>query len=55
MEITTGANGVIEAPPPLFVRGEEEPFSWRIYVSRDMVLVLDFEEYIAGLMVKSER
>ncbi|XP_017095248.2 cubilin homolog [Drosophila bipectinata] len=51
MEVTSGANGIIESPPPIFVRGEEEPYTWRIYVNRDMVLVLDFEEYVSGLML----
>ncbi|XP_017081199.1 cubilin homolog [Drosophila eugracilis] len=49
VEITMRTNGTIEPAPPLFVRGEDEPFSWRIFAERGNVLVLQFEEYISGL------
>ncbi|KAH8379700.1 hypothetical protein KR009_006651 [Drosophila setifemur] len=49
IEVTNGTNGTIESPPQLFVRGEDQPFSWRIFVGRESVVVLEFKEYISGL------
>uniref|UniRef100_A0A6P4EJQ7 Cubilin n=1 Tax=Drosophila rhopaloa TaxID=1041015 RepID=A0A6P4EJQ7_DRORH len=49
IEITMSTNGTIEPPPPLLVKGEDQPFTWRIFTERNKVLVLLFEEYISGL------
>ncbi|XP_034122311.1 cubilin homolog [Drosophila guanche] len=50
-EITSETNGTIASPPLLAVRAEEQPFSWRIFVEREMVVALDFDEYISGLQL----
>ncbi|KAH8239867.1 hypothetical protein KR032_008825 [Drosophila birchii] len=49
MEITMKSNGTIESPP--LVKGDDQPFSWRIFADRENVLVVQFEEYISGLAV----
>ncbi|XP_070071373.1 cubilin homolog [Drosophila takahashii] len=51
IEVTTATNGTIEPPPPIFVKGEDQPFTWRLFTERGNVLVLQFEEYIAGLLL----
>ncbi|KAH8286857.1 hypothetical protein KR018_002895 [Drosophila ironensis] len=48
-EISNGTSGIIESPPPILVRSEDAPFTWRVFVNRDRVVVLEFEEYISGL------
>ncbi|EDV51468.2 cubilin homolog [Drosophila erecta] len=48
-EFTSGTNGTIEPPPPLFVNSEDQPFSWRIFTERGKVFALQFEEYVSGL------
>ncbi|KMY99076.1 cubilin homolog isoform X1 [Drosophila simulans] len=50
-EITNGINGTIEPPPPLFVRNEDQPFTWRIFTDYGKVFALQFEEYISGLLL----
>ncbi|XP_002030177.2 cubilin homolog [Drosophila sechellia] len=50
-EITSGTNGTIEPPPPLFVRNEDQPFTWRIFTDYGKVFALQFEEYISGLLL----
>nr|XP_036671656.1 cubilin homolog [Drosophila suzukii] len=51
IEVTTSTNGTIEPPPPIFVNGEDQPFTWRIFTDRENVVVLQFEEYISGLLL----
>ncbi|XP_022226345.2 cubilin homolog [Drosophila obscura] len=50
-EIKWETNGTIESPPILAVRADEQPFSWRIFVRRNVVVALNFEEYIGGLQL----
>ncbi|XP_017135474.1 cubilin homolog isoform X2 [Drosophila miranda] len=50
-EITSETNGTIESPPIFSVRAVEQAFSWRIFVEREMVVALNFEEYISGLQL----
>jgi len=54
IEVTTSTNGTIEPPPPIFVNGEDQPFTWRIFTDREKVVVLQFEEYISGLLVSTK-
>ncbi|KAL7734838.1 hypothetical protein ACLKA6_011119 [Drosophila palustris] len=51
VELTNSTNGTIESPPTLTVRGDDQPYSWRILTSSGSVIVLDFKEYIAGLQL----
>ncbi|XP_039485939.1 cubilin homolog [Drosophila santomea] len=50
-ELTRDTNGTIESPPLLFARGESQPFSWRIFTEREMVIALHFKEYVSGLLL----
>ncbi|KAH8322862.1 hypothetical protein KR059_009186 [Drosophila kikkawai] len=47
LEVTMKSNGTIESPP--IVRGDDQPFTWRIFTEREKVVVVQFEEYISGL------
>ncbi|XP_068150750.1 cubilin homolog [Drosophila tropicalis] len=50
-EITEQTNGTIESPPTLSVIGDFQPYSWRIFVKRNMLIILQFVEYNFGLML----
>lgn len=50
-ELTEGTNGTIESPSTVAVRGDDQPYSWRIFTERERVLSLDFKEYNTGLLV----
>ncbi|KAH8261248.1 hypothetical protein KR044_005812, partial [Drosophila immigrans] len=50
-EFANITSGKIESPPTLAVRGDEQPFSWRIFAERDSVIVIDFKEYNSGLQL----
>jgi len=54
-EINSGINGTIEPPPPLFVSNEDQPFTWRLFTDFKKVFVLQFEEYISGLIVSTKK
>ncbi|XP_034481448.1 cubilin homolog [Drosophila innubila] len=51
VELINRTSGTIESPPTLTVRGDEQPYSWRIYPPSDSVVVLDFKEYLSGLQL----
>ncbi|XP_030569623.1 cubilin homolog [Drosophila novamexicana] len=50
-ELTEGTNGTIESPSTVAVRGDDQPYSWRIFTERERVLALDFKEYNTGLLL----
>ncbi|XP_032591059.1 cubilin homolog isoform X2 [Drosophila grimshawi] len=50
-ELTEGTDGIIESPPTLAVRGDDQPYSWRIFMERTRVLTLDFKYYSTGLQL----
>lgn len=50
-EFKNQTKGSIEAPPLKAAGNEEEPFSWRVLVSRESYISLEFQQYTDGLKV----
>ncbi|XP_060651506.1 cubilin homolog [Drosophila nasuta] len=50
-EFSNITSGKIESPPTLAVRGDEQPYIWRIFAELDSIIVIDFKEYNTGLQL----